>query len=51
MAPDPIDLLHDNAERVIGVYLLDTDDGPALFDCGPSPRIGTLKEGLRARGL
>jgi len=51
MAPDPIDLLHENAERVIGVYLLDTEDGPALFDCGPSPRIGTLKNGLRARGL
>jgi len=51
MAPDPIDLLHENAERVIGVYLLETADGPALFDCGPSPRIGTLKEGLRARGL
>jgi glyoxylase-like metal-dependent hydrolase (beta-lactamase superfamily II) len=51
MAPDPIDLLHENTERVIGVYLLDTDHGPALFDCGPSPRIGTLKEGLGARGL
>ena len=51
MAPDPIDLLHENAERVIGVYLLDTDDGPALFDCGPSPRVETLRDGLRARGL
>src|SRR5438309_11214284 len=51
MAPDPIDLLQENAERVIGVYLLETDGGPALFDCGPAPRIGTLKDGLRGRGL
>jgi glyoxylase-like metal-dependent hydrolase (beta-lactamase superfamily II) len=51
MAPDPIDLLQEDAERIIGVYLLETDEGPALFDCGPSPRIGTLKAGLRARGL
>ena len=51
MAPDPIDLRHEDAERVVGVYLLETDDGPALFDCGPSPRVGTLKRELRARGL
>jgi glyoxylase-like metal-dependent hydrolase (beta-lactamase superfamily II) len=51
MAPDSIDLRHENAERVIGVYLLETVDGPALFDCGPSPRVDTLKQGLRARGL
>ena len=51
MAPDPIDLLHEDAESVIGVYVLETGDGPALFDCGPSPRVETLKKGLRARGL
>ena len=51
MAPDPIDLRHEDAERVIGVYLLETDDGPGLFDCGPSPRVGTLKRELRALGL
>ena len=28
----PIDLLHQGVQRVIGVYLLGTDDGPALFD-------------------
>ena len=32
----PLDLHHQDSERVIGVYLLETDDGPALFDCGPS---------------
>src|SRR5256885_16274608 len=31
--------------------LLDTEDGPALFDCGPSTAAGRLKDGLRERGL
>ena len=48
---EPIDLQHQATERVIGVYLLDTADGPALFDCGPSTCIGALKEGLAGRGL
>jgi glyoxylase-like metal-dependent hydrolase (beta-lactamase superfamily II) len=51
MPPEPLDLRHGGAERVIGVYLLDTDDGPALFDCGPTTCIDALKEGLRSRGL
>jgi glyoxylase-like metal-dependent hydrolase (beta-lactamase superfamily II) len=49
--PDPIDLLHLGREHVIASYLLDTDDGPALFDCGPSTTIDALKAGLAARGL
>src|SRR5919198_6681109 len=48
---DPIDLYHQASERVIGVYLLDTRDGPALFDCGPSTCIAELKSGLAERGL
>jgi glyoxylase-like metal-dependent hydrolase (beta-lactamase superfamily II) len=51
VAPDPLDLHHLGAERVIGSYLVDTDDGPALFDCGPSSCRGALVTGLRARGL
>jgi glyoxylase-like metal-dependent hydrolase (beta-lactamase superfamily II) len=47
----PIDLLFGGRERVIGVYLLETDDGPALFDCGPSTCVERLKDGLRERGL
>jgi glyoxylase-like metal-dependent hydrolase (beta-lactamase superfamily II) len=47
----PIDLRHQGAERIIGSYLLDTVEGPALFDCGPSTCVDTLKEGLRERGL
>jgi glyoxylase-like metal-dependent hydrolase (beta-lactamase superfamily II) len=48
---DPIDLRHRGAERVIGSYLVETDDGLALFDCGPSSCVETLKAGLEARGL
>ena len=32
------------AERVIGVYIVETDDGPALFDCGPTTCFARLRE-------
>src|SRR5947199_5962618 len=48
---EPIDLHHLGARRVIGSYVLDTDDGPALFDPGPSTTVGALKAGLAERGL
>jgi glyoxylase-like metal-dependent hydrolase (beta-lactamase superfamily II) len=51
MSPDPLDLRHLGAERVIGSYVVDTDDGPALFDCGPTTCVGALKDGLGGRGL
>jgi glyoxylase-like metal-dependent hydrolase (beta-lactamase superfamily II) len=51
MPRDPLDLLHQGAERVIGSYVLDTEAGAALFDCGPSSCVEQLKAGLRARGL
>jgi glyoxylase-like metal-dependent hydrolase (beta-lactamase superfamily II) len=51
MAPEPIDLHHLGRERIIASYLLDTDDGPALFDCGPSTTVDALKAGLADRGL
>jgi glyoxylase-like metal-dependent hydrolase (beta-lactamase superfamily II) len=51
MPPDPLDLHHGGAERVIGSYVLDTDDGPAVFDCGPTTCVEALKQGLRSRGL
>jgi glyoxylase-like metal-dependent hydrolase (beta-lactamase superfamily II) len=49
--PEPIDLLHLGRRHSIGCYLIDTEDGPALFDCGPSTTIAALKEGLAANGL
>jgi glyoxylase-like metal-dependent hydrolase (beta-lactamase superfamily II) len=50
-APEPIDLLHLDRERVIASYLLDTEDGPALFDCGPTTAVPALMAGLADRGL
>ena len=47
----PLDLLHLGRERVIGSYLLDTAEGPALFDCGPSTCVATLKQRLHENGL
>ena len=49
--PEPIDLHHLGRERIIASYLLDTDDGPALFDCGPATTVDALKAGLADRGL
>jgi glyoxylase-like metal-dependent hydrolase (beta-lactamase superfamily II) len=51
VTPEPIDLRHQAAERVIGVYLVDTAAGPALFDCGPTTCIPALHAGLAERGL
>jgi glyoxylase-like metal-dependent hydrolase (beta-lactamase superfamily II) len=36
---------------VIAVYPLETADGPALFDCGPTSTLGNLRAGLAERGL
>jgi glyoxylase-like metal-dependent hydrolase (beta-lactamase superfamily II) len=47
----PIDLRHLGHERVIGSYLVDTDAGLALHDCGPSTTVDALKAGLAERGL
>jgi glyoxylase-like metal-dependent hydrolase (beta-lactamase superfamily II) len=46
----PIDLYH-QAPGIVACYLLDTDDGPALFDCGPTSCVPSLKAGLAERGL
>jgi len=46
-----IDLHFGGRERAIGVYLVDTSDGPALFDCGPTSTLPTLEAGLAAHGL
>ena len=51
MTNDPIDLHHQGAPRVIGCYLLETEDGPALHDCGPSTGVDALKAALHERGL
>jgi glyoxylase-like metal-dependent hydrolase (beta-lactamase superfamily II) len=46
-----IDLGFGGAPGAIGVYLVDTGDGPALFDCGPSSTVPALIAGLDEHGL
>jgi glyoxylase-like metal-dependent hydrolase (beta-lactamase superfamily II) len=50
-AVEPIDLHHVGNPRAVGCYVVETDDGLALFDCGPTTTIPTLKTGLAERGL
>jgi glyoxylase-like metal-dependent hydrolase (beta-lactamase superfamily II) len=51
MGPDPLDLMHLGADRVIASYLLETDDGLTLFDCGPSTCLPRLEAALLERGV
>src|SRR5262249_26469918 len=46
-----IDLGFGGAPHTIGVYLVETDDGLALFDCGPASTLPALDEGLAGHGL
>ena len=48
---EPIDLHHQCVERVIGSYVVDTDDGPALFDCGPASTLDTLRRSVDLREI
>jgi glyoxylase-like metal-dependent hydrolase (beta-lactamase superfamily II) len=47
----PLDLHHQGAERVIASYLVETHDGPALVDCGPSSCVDALGARLGELGL
>jgi glyoxylase-like metal-dependent hydrolase (beta-lactamase superfamily II) len=51
MTPQPLDLLHLGDPRRIGAYLLETDDGLALFDCGPASCVPALRAALADRGV
>src|SRR5215213_6971408 len=51
MPLEPIDLLHLGNERVIGVYLVETPEGPALFDCGPATCFERLREAVDLREI
>ncbi len=43
--------MHGGDDRRIGVYLVETDDGLALQDCGPSSCVPALHDALAARGV
>jgi glyoxylase-like metal-dependent hydrolase (beta-lactamase superfamily II) len=46
-----LDLHFGGREHAVGVYLVDTTDGPALFDCGPTATLPALGAGLAEHGL
>ncbi|HST17709.1 MAG TPA: MBL fold metallo-hydrolase [Gaiellaceae bacterium] len=46
-----LDLEFGGREHAIGVYLVETDDGVALFDCGPASTLPALQAGLAAETL
>jgi glyoxylase-like metal-dependent hydrolase (beta-lactamase superfamily II) len=48
---EPLDLMHLGRPRVIGCYVVETAEGTALFDCGPSSCVPELKSRLAERGL
>ena len=48
---EPLDLLHGGDTRRIASYLVETDDGLALFDCGPTSCLPALRAALAARGV
>lgn len=50
-ARNPIDLLHRGIARGVGCYLVETDGGLALHDCGPASTLPTLVRALEHRGL
>ena len=47
----PIDVRHLGFERFIGAYLIDTDEGLTLFDCGPTVSLDGLRAGLEEHGV
>lgn len=51
MTREPLDLLHCGNARRIGAYLVETDDGHALFDCGPTSCVPALREALAAHDI
>ena len=49
MSQEPLDLLHCGDTRRIAAYLVESDDGLALFDCGPTSCLPALRDALAAR--
>jgi glyoxylase-like metal-dependent hydrolase (beta-lactamase superfamily II) len=45
-----VDLHFGGREHAVGVYVVETADGPALFDTGPTSTLPALEAGLAAQG-
>ena len=50
-APQLLDLRFGGRPHAVGVYVLETTDGLALFDCGPTSTLPALEAGLAELGL
>ncbi len=48
---EPIDLEFLGVPHAIGAYVVETTDGPALYDCGAATTLPRLKLGLAEQGL
>ena len=51
MTAEALDLLHCGDTRRIASYLVETEVGLALFDCGPTSCLPALHDALRTRGV
>jgi glyoxylase-like metal-dependent hydrolase (beta-lactamase superfamily II) len=51
VSSEPLDLLHCGDPRRIAAYLVETDDGVALFECGPTSCLPALHAALAAHGV
>jgi len=49
--PHLLDLRFLDEDQAIAAYLVETSDGPGLFDCGPATTLDALRAGLGAHGL
>jgi glyoxylase-like metal-dependent hydrolase (beta-lactamase superfamily II) len=49
--PTPLDLDYVGTPRVIGAYLVETEEGLAVFDCGPTTTVLALERRLAERGV
>jgi glyoxylase-like metal-dependent hydrolase (beta-lactamase superfamily II) len=49
--PAPLDLHYFGTPRVIGAYLVETNEGLAVFDCGPTSGLTALRDRLAERGV
>ena len=48
---DPIDTMHLGFDRVVAIYLVETEDGLALADTGPATTLPAVEAALAARGV
>ena len=47
---DPVDTMHLGYDRVLAIYLVETTDGLALVDIGPTTTLPAVEAALAARG-